>query len=291
MCITSMQRFGRFFDLDGMHYTDLQNLSTSKFQRLVGAGKDTFRKMAEVVEERLSQRPDKRGRPCLLGVPDQLLVMLMYYREYRCFLHIGAAFGISEAQCWRTVRRIEDYLMESSLFHLPGKKTLCGGANKWGVVVVDVGESPIQRPKKKQRPCYSGKKKRHTLKTQLIVDKKSKKIICVAVSKGSAHDLKVFRQSRTGIHAGTQVLADSGYQGIQELHPNCTLPIKGSKKKPLGKPEKAHNRQVGSRRAMVEHTIRKLKIFKVLAETYRNRRKRFGLRVSLIAAIYNYQLL
>ncbi len=68
--------------------------------------------------------------------------MLMYYREYRTFLHISIAYEISEAQCWRIVRKMEDLLIKSKLFHLPGKKKLLRNNMNGEVVVVDVGESP-----------------------------------------------------------------------------------------------------------------------------------------------------
>ena len=74
--------------------------------------------------------------------------MLMYYREYRTFFHISVTYGISEAQCWRIVRKLEDILIKSELFHLPGKKQLTNTDMDWEVVVIDVGESPIERPKK-----------------------------------------------------------------------------------------------------------------------------------------------
>jgi hypothetical protein len=275
-----------------MKWKELQDRSTSCFQRLTGVKRTTFAKMLEVVSAIPLGRPDLRGRPCLLGAEDQLLAMLMYHREYRTFFHIAADFGISEAQCWRTVRRMEDYLVGSGAFRLPGKGELKGSAGQgWEVVVVDATESPVERPKKKQRRDYSGKKKRHTIKTQLVIDGKSGRIICVAVSKGSKHDFKLYQESGLQIGAGTEVLADSGYQGLQHLHPNCTLPIKASKNRPLTNEDREHNRKLGSRRVVVEHVIGKLKVFKILALPYRNRRKRFGLRMGLIAGIYNYELL
>lgn len=92
------------------------------------------------------------------------------------------------------------------------------------------------------------------------------------------------------MHPSIKTLTDSGYQGIQKIHSNCIKPIKGTKKKPLSKQDKAHNHDLGSKRIMVEHVIRELKIFKIIAAPYRNRRKRFGLRINLIAAIYNLEL-
>ena len=77
------------------------------------------------------------------------------------------------------MRRVEDALMQDEKFHLPRKKALLEN-NNFSVVVGDATETPIERPKKKQRDFYSGKKKRHTLKTQVVADKKSRKIIATA---------------------------------------------------------------------------------------------------------------
>ena len=85
--------------------------------------------------------------------------------------------------------------------------------------------------------------------------------------------------------------ADSGYQGLGKLHENSDLPHKRSKKRPLTFEQKIYNRSISSDRVLVEHVIRKLKVFRILAERYRNRRKRFGLRVNLIAGIINYELI
>jgi ribosomal 30S subunit maturation factor RimM len=80
---------------------------------------------------------------------------------------------------------------------------------------------------------------------------------------------------------------DTGYQGIVKLHANSDIPKKRSKKNPLTKEDKKMNRKISGERVTVEHVIREIKIFKIIAERYRNRRKRFGLRVNLIAAFYN----
>ena len=74
-------------------------------------------------------------------------MMLMYYREYRTFFHTGIAYGISETQCWRLVAETERLLIKSKLFHLPGKKRLLANTS-WQVVVVDVAEHSVERPKK-----------------------------------------------------------------------------------------------------------------------------------------------
>jgi transposase len=85
-------------------------------------------------------------------------------------------------------------------------------------------------------------------------------------------------------------LADAGYQGLTELHSNSRTPAKNSKLHPLSKEQKVSNRALSQERILIENIIRKLKIFRILSERYRNRRKRFGLRFNLIAAIYNMEL-
>ena len=88
----------------------------------------------------------------------------------------------------------------------------------------------------------------------------------------------------------TLAIVDCGFVGIEEIHPNYLMPKKKSKKNPLTKEDKRLNRLISSLRVPVEHVIGHLKRFKILADKYRNRRKRFGLRFNLIAGIYNYEL-
>lgn len=93
------------------------------------------------------------------------------------------------------------------------------------------------------------------------MDKASRKIICTTIDKGRKHDFRIFKESHVRIPPTVQSITDSGYQGIQKIHANCVKPIKGTKKNPLTSEDKKHNHLIGSQRVMVEHTIRKMKIF------------------------------
>lgn len=123
-----------------------------------------------------------------------------------------------------------------------------------------------------------------------MVDKKSHKIICTAFCNGKRHDFRLFKESKTHIHPDTDVLVDTGYQGIKKIHARSKLPKKKTKKKPLTKEDKKANRQLSSERVLNENVIGVLKRFKIIADRYRNRRKRFALRLNLIAGIYNWEL-
>lgn len=123
----------------------------------------------------------------------------------------------------------------------------------------------------------------------MIVRKKTGKILATAFCEGKKADLALFKQSKTILAAWLRGVADSGYQGIDKLHANTQTPQKKSKHHPLTKEQKAANRAMARERIGCEHVIRRLKVFRILSERYRNRRKRFGLRFNLIAAICNLE--
>lgn len=128
------------------------------------------------------------------------------------------------------------------------------------------------------------------MKTQLVVDKKTMKIICLSFCNGKKHDFRLFKES--GVHAGNETMfeTDTGYVGITAIHPKSLLPKKQSKNKPLTEEEKRNNRIISRERIYVEHAIRFVKRFHILSERYRNRRKRFALRFSLLAGICNFDM-
>ncbi len=143
---------------------------------------------------------------------------------------------------------------------------------------------------KKQRRHYSGKKKRHTQKAQVLANLQTAEILATDFCHGNTHDFQLFKDSQCPIAEQTRALADAGYQGLAERHPNSHTPAKKTKLHPLTAEQKSANRALSRKRMLIENIIRKLKIFRILTERYRNRRKRFGLRFNLIAAIYNLEL-
>jgi len=120
-----------------------------------------------------------------------------------------------------------------------------------------------------------------------VIDPISQKILCVAVGAGQTHDFALFKSTRLALAPHLELLADSGYQGLDALHANSCTPYKKSKLHPLTPQQKQHNHTLASCRIKVEHAIRFLKRFRILSSTYRNSRKRFGLRLNLLAAIAN----
>lgn len=115
-------------------------------------------------------------------------------------------------------------------------------------------------------------------------------IICTAVEKGKTHDFKLLKRSRLPFVPSQLCLSDRGYQGFAKLHQQRLHPTKKPRKQPLPAADKQHNRLLARLRVRVEHVIRRFKIFRIFSGRYRNRRKRFGLRLNLIAGLLNYEL-
>jgi hypothetical protein len=124
----------------------------------------------------------------------------------------------------------------------------------------------------------------------VLLNWQTQEIIATAFGKGRTHDFKLFKHSSTRIHPDTVVLADLGYLGLEKLHAHSFLPTKATKHHPLTYEEKQANRTLAHLRLHIERVIGRLKVWRILAERYRGRRKRFGLRFNLIAGIHNFEL-
>ena len=127
-----------------MKYETVQSLKDEEFKRSTGVQRKTFEQMLQVVETGLRDF----GRPTKLCRADQLLMTLMYWREYRTEFHIGLTYGVSESTVCRTIKKVENVLIQSKQFHLPGRKALQPSDTVIEIVLVDATEQPIERPKK-----------------------------------------------------------------------------------------------------------------------------------------------
>lgn len=126
-----------------------------------------------------------------------------------------------------------------------------------------------------------------------MIDRKTEQIICTELFNGKAHDGTIFKKT-TPVNPAILLLGDSGYRGIQKVHKNTQLPIRH--KEDIAKlseeqqaARKATNKKISSIRMKIEHVIGRVKNFKIVAEKYRNRRKRLLLRFNLICAFVNFE--
>ena len=238
------------------------------------------------------QRKPGAGRKIKLGPDDRLLLVLMYYRLYVTQAVLGGLFGVDAGTACRTIREIG--LAMAGVFRIPERKVRLG-ADELAEAFVDATEQPTHRPKRRQRRYYSGKKKRHTIKHQVVVVRKRKragrgrprkrKVRIAAVSEaapGATHDKKVYDRSRLRLPAGVPGVGDTACLGT-------TLQV--PKRKPRGRPltprQQAGNRRLARRRVVAEHGIGKMKVWRIASDRYRNPRPRHTLMMKNVAGLHN----
>lgn len=192
-----------------MRYQLLSRYSDVDFKRLAGVHRSLFQEMVQVLEESEDQKK-KSGRPHTLSIEDQLLLTLNYLCHYSTQLELSASYAISESNINRTIQKVENALMISRKFTLP-KREQREVEDRFNWVIIDTTETPIERPKK----TYSGKKKRHTLKTQIIYHPHSRQILGGYIARGCIHDINLARKTIKDLYYYRYVLADLGYYGLK----------------------------------------------------------------------------
>ena len=128
-----------------MKYKQALSNSPSDFKRLYGVTPETFWTMVQVVRD---AKQGSRGSYSKLTIPDQILLTLEYWREYRTLFHIAKNWGVHESTAQRTVKRIENMLIKSRKFSLPSQREMAKSNTEIEIVIVDIAETEIERPKK-----------------------------------------------------------------------------------------------------------------------------------------------
>lgn len=152
--------------------------------------------------------------------------------------------------------------------------------------MADVTESPTQKPSKKQKDKYSGKKKQATLKTEISISEQGKMIGISKTHGGPQHGFAL-RKADKPFSKRVVKIVDSGYQGLQKNQSLVLLPYKQKAKQALRPVQKAFNRKLASIRIRIEHKIRELKVFQILQEMYHYFEKKYQLRFNILAGIVN----
>jgi len=282
-----------------MSHTERLRRSPNAFRRLTGITPGAFDRLLadltpryEQADARRKDRPGRRRRPGAgrkhaLPLSDRLPMLLMYYRTYVTHAFLGFLFGVDDSAVGRNINPLGPLL--AGIFRIPERKVELQ-PDEIRELFSGRGRVAGRAPEKKQQAYYSGKKKRHTLKSQVVVNGQTRQVLCTHHGRGPMHDFALYQRSKVEPHESLEVLADSGYQGLAKLHAKSKTPRKKPRKAELTDEQKQSNRDRDDARVVVEHVIRRLKVFRILAERYRNRRLRFSLRFNLIAGLYNYEL-
>jgi DDE superfamily endonuclease/Helix-turn-helix of DDE superfamily endonuclease len=286
-----------------MSHTDRLKRSPETFRQLTGISPAAFdRLLADLgpryaaADARRKGRPGRQrapgaGRKHALPLCDRLLMLLMYYRTYTTHAFLGFLFGVDDSAVGRNINPLQPLL--AGIFRIPERRVELDPEDL-RELFFDATERPTRRPTRGQRAYYSGKKKRHTLKTQVVVVRRRKKagpgpkprrVRIAAVSPtfpGKTHDKKVYDRTRVVCPPGRKRTGDTGYVGTA-LRTPTKRPPKGT----LTARQKAGNRRVSRRRIVVEHGIGKLKVWRIAAERYRNPIRRHTLILKNVAGLHN----
>lgn len=286
------------------------------FRHLTGITVEVFEALADVVVPAVEalhkkglDRPDREravggGDHFDLPWVDHVLAAIVWLRRYPTQEVLGFLFGVSDSTAKRAVDRCLPVLEQAGrdTMRMPdpgrGRRKKLPALLKGTpglAVVIDSFEQRTQRPRRRQRAYYSGKKKAHTLKTQVAVDEDSGRIVDVSDSvPGRWADITLLKKSRLlkRLPKGVGGIGDLGYVGIGALHP-AGLGA-SPRRKPRGKerpPEdRKYNRAFSRRRIIVEHGIGRLRRFVAVSHVNRHRRKGHAVRVRAIAGLVNRML-
>jgi hypothetical protein len=286
-----------------MSHTDRLRKAPKAFRRLTGITPFAFdgllEKLAplhEQAEARRKGRPGRKrkpggGRKHALELADRLLMLLIYYRTYTTHAFLGFLFGIDDSTVGRDINPLGPLL--AGIFRIPERRVEVS-EDEIRELFFDATERPTRRPKRGQRAFYSGKKKRHTIKTQVVVARERKapgsdpgprKLRIVAVSgsvPGSTHDKKLYDRSRVVAPPGVKRTGDTAYLGT-----GLETPTRKPRGKGLSDEEKEGNRKISIRRVAAEHGIGKMKVWRIASERYRNPVSKHTLMMKNIAGLHN----
>ena len=253
------------------------------------------------------------GRPFKLELEDRLLMLLVYYRLYVTSTLVGFLFDVDHSTVLRDIRILEPLVRAC----LPLPKKMQRLTRRLRTIeeveeffpgfkaFIDSTEQEIPRPKKdarKRKTHYSGKKRKHTVKTQLTVNSKGLVVHKTNHARGRRHDLEIYVKRHPDLPRGVEQDFDRGYDGVRKYFPDlkCAIPFKrrgrgrghrGEKAPELTPEQKEFNKRLSKERVVVEHIISRMKKFRIMADEFRNRLRNYDLMTDIVSGLVNLRIL
>ena len=313
------------------HFHNFTGLTPEQFDQLLLALEPLYE---QAQEERLENpnrlRSRGAGRKFELELPERLLMSLMYFRLYATQTLLGYLFGLDTSNVSREVNgRMLGVLPEvlpvpaqdeplSDLAALAASSSSSGGGGggkrkrgkkigtleelfekhpEFKEIFIDGTEQELPKPKDKGRrkELYSGKRKRHTAKMQVLSTRNKLVLHLSRYVPGRVSDLLLLRATgvmrRMPKEEGAVVRVDKGYEGLEEEYPQVKVekPRKARRGHPLTALEKIYNRVMSTLRMPVEHVIGHLKKYRLLAGIYRGKLERYDESALVVAGLHNYK--
>jgi hypothetical protein len=281
-------------------FQSLTGLSVEEFDQLYTEVEQVY----QTAEERRLARSNRRrkrgaGHKFRHTLKNRLLLVLTWLRVYPSYRVLGLLFNLDKSNICRNLKIMVPLVQQVTDLAFPDLETDLGEDDLAAILalfpelraIVDATEQRTRRPKdpQVQKAYYSGKKKAHTIKTQLLVNQEGRPCHVSDSVPGSHHDLNLERQSQINEQLPPQVkmMGDKGYQGLQDDNPErmVELPTRKPRGGELTDEQKNANRALGSTRIVVEHVLAHVKVFQVLYQVYRHSRELYNRIVRLVVGL------
>jgi len=271
--------------------------------------KEITKKYHNHENKRLSKRKNRKramgaGRYFKLDVKNRFLMLLVYYRLYITYTLAGFLFDLDQSNVYRDIQKIEGLIRKclpipqkiyklTKRLQTPEEVEQCFPAGF--LAFIDSTEQQIPRPKnkRKRKAYYSGKKKSHTVKTQLVVNNRGFIIHKVDHKKGRRHDYDIYKKNHPLVPKDVVNVFDLGYLGVEKDYPEqpSSLPNRKKRHQDLSKDERYYNKDHSKRRIVIEHTICRLKKYRILSEVFRNNLRKYDKVSDIVAGLVNYRII
>lgn len=285
-------------------FKSFTGLAVSEFDIIA---KEIESKYDEHERKRLSNRKRERGvgagRPFKLKATERFLMLLVYYRLYITYTLSGFLFDLDQSNICRDISMLEPLIK----LCIPLPKKLYKRIRRLRTIdevedyfpgfkaFIDSSEQEILRPKnkRKRKSYYSGKKKKHTIKTQYMVNSEGTILHKTGHDRGRIHDYEVFKNKHPTTPPQVENVLDLGYMGVQNDFPTVksVLPFRKKRKSELSDEEKRHNRKHSKLRIIVEHTVSRIKKFGIMGTKFRNKLGRYDHASDIVSGLVNFRIM
>jgi hypothetical protein len=286
-------------------FRSFTGLEISEFNEIYTEIESTYN---EHERKRLSRRKRERkvgaGRPFKLKVKERFVMLLVYYRLYITYTLSGFLFDLDQSNVCRDICMLEPLVK----LCIPLPKKLYKRTRRLRTIdeveeyfpgfkaFIDSSEQEIPRPKNKRRrkSYYSGKKKKHTVKTQYMVNGEGTILHKTGHDRGRIHDYEIFKNKHPITPLQVENVFDLGYMGVKNDFPTVksVLPFRKSRKKSeLSNEEKRHNRKHSKLRVIVEHTVSRIKKFGIMGARFRNKLGRYDRASDIVSGMVNFRIM
>jgi hypothetical protein len=257
---------------------------------------------------RLSRRKRKRGigagRPFKLKARERFLMLLVYYRLYITYTLSGFLFDLDQSNICRDISMLEPLIK----LCIPLPKKLYKRTRRLRTIdeveeyfpgfkaFIDSSEQEIPRPtknKRKRKSYYSGKKKKHTVKTQYMVNSEGTILHKTGHDRGRIHDYEVFKNKHPITPLQVENILDLGYLGVNNDFPTVKsiLPFRKKKNSILSDEERTYNRKHSQLRIIIEHVICRIKKFGIMGTKFRNRLRKYDNASDIVSGLLNFRVM